>query len=206
MLGSAQNSVGSVCASSKPTIALNRADLMRKARIPFEEFAFCRHSVRQFGTDPVSDEILLQAVRIAQKSPSVCNRQGTRAHIYPQEDKKRAILQIQNGNRGFGHLASHVIIITFDLRCLINSGERNQAWADGGLFAMSFMYAVHSLGLAACPLHWCMPPEDDLALRRAAEIPPNEEIIMLIVVGSLPPTLTVAASGRKELKEVVFFH
>jgi len=206
LLNSFQLPAGCAGDSPKPTLFLNRDDLMKKARFPFADFALCRHSVRQFGAEAVTDDQILHAVGIAQKSPSVCNRQGARVHIYSDEAIKRAILEIQSGSRGFGHLASHVIIITFDMRCLLDPGERHQAWIDGGLFAMSFLYAVHSLGLGACPLHWCVSPADDLALRTVAEIPESEEMIMLIAVGSLPPTFRVAASARKELHEVARLH
>jgi nitroreductase len=194
------------CSLAGATVLVQRDELMKQVGMPFGEFARCRHSIRQFAPEPVPDDQILRAVRIAQTSPSVCNRQGARVHIYSKQDKKDAILGIQKGSRGFGHLASHVVIITFDLRCLLDPGERHQAWVDGGLFAMSFLYAIHSLGLGACALQWGVAPEDDLALHAVAEIPEFEEVIMLAVVGSLPSSFAVAASVRKDIHEVGFVH
>lgn len=193
-------------AEAEATIAIDRDKLLEIASIGFADFALCRHSVRQFASDVVPNDLIIQATRIAQKSPSVCNRQGSRVHIYCSDDLKSAILKIHSGNRGFGHLASHVIVITFDLRCLLDPGERHQAWIDGGLFGMSLLYGIHSLGLGACPLHWSVAPQDDMALRSVADIPEHEEIIMLVAVGSLPRTFAVAASARRNLHEVARVH
>ena len=40
-----------------------------------------RHSVREFAETPVTVEEIMNAVRVAMRTPSVCNRQPTRVHI-----------------------------------------------------------------------------------------------------------------------------
>ncbi|MFR4831476.1 MAG: nitroreductase family protein [Bifidobacterium sp.] len=40
-----------------------------------------RHSVREFAEAPVTVEEIMNAVRVAMRTPSVCNRQPTRVHI-----------------------------------------------------------------------------------------------------------------------------
>jgi hypothetical protein len=60
------------------------------------------------------------------------------------------VLALQNGNRGFGHLAKRVLIVSADLHAFIGPIERNKAFVDGGMFAMSLLYALHRLELGAC--------------------------------------------------------
>ena len=140
---------------------------------------------------------------MAQWTPSVCNRQAWRVYCFHDPDAKRAVLAHQNGNAGFGHQASWVFVITCDVANFVSVGERNQAWVDGGMFAMSLLYAIHSLGLGACALNWSKEKEDDRALRRTAGIDDRDVIIMLAAVGHLPEKLRVAHSVRKDLNEVM---
>lgn len=105
-------------------------------------------------------------------------------------------LRWQPGNRGFGHLASRALVVTVDLQAFSGPGERNQAWVDGGMFAMSLLYALHSLGYGACPLAWSQRSSFDRQARAALGIPPNEVIIMMIAVGTLPERFRVAVSQR----------
>lgn len=80
-------------------------------------------------------------------------------------------MSYQNGNSGFGHTVPALFVITSDMRIFEKSGERNQGWVDGGLFAMALVYALHALGLGACMLNWSQDHDQDDALRAAFEIP-----------------------------------
>ena len=59
--------------------------LTAQTLFPFEpadaqRFLTSRRSVRRFNGEPVSDELIEAAVRIAQQAPSVCNRQSARVY------------------------------------------------------------------------------------------------------------------------------
>lgn len=156
-------------------------------------FFTSRHSMRNFGEAPVPMEAMREAADIARKTPSVCNRQGTAAYCF---ENAGDALQYQPGNRGFGHLASRALVVTADLRAFAGVGERYQAWIDGGLYAMSLMYALHSLGYGSCPLAWAADPATDKKARAALGIPDCEVIIMMIAVGSLPEEFNAAQAWR----------
>ena len=113
------------------------------------------------------------------------------------------MLSYQNGNRGFGDKASHVLIVTSDLHHFTSAGERNQCWIDGGMFAMSLVYALHSLGLGTCCLNWSVECDQDRALKNNTLISESEAVIMMIAVGVIPEKLNVAVSPRKPLAEVI---
>lgn len=180
-----------------------REEIEAATRAVGPEFFWSRHSVRQYSDKPVSMDLIRQSVDMARKTPTVCNRQGTRVHLF--EDAQEALCW-QPGNRGFGHLASRALVVTADLQAFSGSGERNQPFVDGGMFAMSILYALHALGLGACPLAWSMRPSRDRDMRRALNIPESEIVIMMISVGHLPDALDVARSHRRPLEHFLVEH
>jgi nitroreductase len=165
-----------------------------------------RHSIRQFAGDAVAREVIQQAVSMAVYSPSVCNRESWRVHVFSTPEAKAAVLAYQNGNRGFGDQAAHVLIVATEVQSFVSAGERNQCWVDGGMFAMSLVYALHSLGVGTCCLNWCVEREKDAALKAYAGIPESQAVIMMIAVGSLPEEFSVAQSPRRGLPDVIVFH
>jgi nitroreductase len=166
-------------------------------------FFASRHSVRNFALKEVDINLIEQAVEMAQRSPSVCNRQSSKVYVFSEEHQKKKVLSCQNGNRGFGDQASNVLIITSDLQNFASVGERNQSWIDGGMYAMSLVYALHSLGLGTCCLNWSVEYQVDQQLRQVAGIGDSEVVIMMVAVGHLPNELMVAQSPRKAVNEIL---
>jgi hypothetical protein len=113
------------------------------------------------------------------------------------------VLAFQNGNRGFGDQVNKVIVVTTDLQAFVTPGERNQCWIDGGMFSMSLIHALHSLGVATCCLNWSVEMDIDRAMRVSAGIPECEAVIMLIAIGHYPAHLRVAQSARKRLTDLL---
>ena len=66
---------------------------------------------------------------------------------------------------------------------------------------MTFVYALHSLGLGSCMLAWAVSPSQDRELRRVARIPDNEQVVVLLAAGRLPDTLRVPASVRIDVDQ-----
>ncbi|WP_228035359.1 nitroreductase family protein [Oculatella sp. LEGE 06141] len=182
---------------------VTKQSILNAAAIDFATFTQSRYSIRQFAPDPVELHLIEQAVIMAQKTPSVCNRQSARVYVFSDDEAKRKALSFQNGNRGFGDQASKVLVVVSDLNHFVAIGERYQAWIDGGMFAMSLVYALHSLGLGTCCLNWSVERWADRSLKRATGIKESETVIMMIAVGHLPDELTVAQSPRKPLSEVM---
>lgn len=179
---------------------LRRAELQDAVRGVGPAFFDSRHSVRAFSAEPVPLEAIEAAVDMARRTPSVCNRQGPRAYCF--RDAMEA-LRWQPGNAGFGHLASRALVITADLQAFSSPGERHQAYVDGGLFAMSVVYALHALGYGTCMLAWSQDRERNAQARAALSIPPSEVIIMMIAVGCIPEELRVARSWRRPLADIL---
>jgi nitroreductase len=117
----------------------------------------------------------------------------------------RDALKIQGGAAGFADQIPTVLVISTELCNFQSEGERYQGWIDGGLFAMSVIYALHSLGLVTCCLNWSKNEKVDLEFKARFEIPGSESIIMLLSVGHPIDRFKVAESWRRPLDEVLEF-
>jgi nitroreductase len=169
----------------------------------FERVVRSRASVRSFDAARTpSRETIMAAVDLAMRSPSVCNRQTARIHVFTGEDAQRA-LSFQSGNRGFGHRIPMVIIVTSDLRYFTGTAERYQGWIDGGMFSMLLLLALHAQGLGAVSLNWSVNNERDRELRNAVAIPEYERVIMLIGCGHPTPEALIPVSARRRADDVV---
>lgn len=163
-----------------------------------------RTSVRDFSDAHVPDAVLEQAVLAAQHAPCVCNRQSGRIHLLRDEAARKTALAHQNGNRGFGHTASVIAVVTVDQAEMLEPTERYQHWIDGGMFAQNFLLGLHAQGYGACPLNWSSSVAKDRQIRKALSfLPASETIIMLIAIGSLKSDYHVARSARRQLSEVM---
>lgn len=170
-----------------------------------ESFFRSRRSVRAFSEVEVPAELVEKAVDLAINTPSVCNRQSWQAHYYVGDAAQR-ILGLQNGSKSFAHEIPTVIVVTSDNALFSGSGERNQRWIDGGLFAMSLVWSLHGLGVATCMLNWSRVNSASDELRRVARISPSEEIIVMIGVGWPAEEARVARSPRRPVEDVLIRH
>jgi len=182
------------------TFLRTRAEIQEAVRGVGEAFFETRHSIRNFDTGDVPISDIQRAVGMARKAPSVCNRQGARVHCFQEAS---VALKWQPGNTGFGHLASRALVVTADLMAFSSVGERHQVYVDGGLFAMSLVYALHALGHGTCMLAWSQERDRNRQAKADLSIPDSETIIMMIAVGRLPETLSVARSWRRPVSDIL---
>lgn len=179
---------------------VRQEDIFALSSGSFSDLVRARHSIRSFGKRKIKHETVQKAVELAQRTPSVCNRPTTKIFSFSNDSKKKEILDLQNGNRGFGYSASHVFIIASDLRCFNGAKERNQSFVDGGLTAMSFVFALQSLSVGTCFLNWSAERKRDKALKTLAGIPDYYNIVTLIVAGELPEKFYITQSPKKNIE------
>jgi nitroreductase len=182
---------------------VKREDFLRKAKIDLSDFFAARSSVRQFASQVVSLHDIESAVSLARMAPSCCNRQSSRVWVITDGNKIQTALRIQGGARGFAEEIRGLLVVTSDLACFQSAGERSQALIDGGMFAMSLLYSLQSLGLVTCSLNWSKKHKTDCEFRRAFPIPPQETIVLVIAVGHPKDEYPVAVSQRRHVSEVV---
>jgi nitroreductase len=184
---------------------INKVDIDNViSQFNFKEFSDLRYSIRDFAKGDVSPDLIKEAVKIAMKTPSACNRQAWKVHVFKGESMAH-VLNYQKGNGGFRDSINTVIMVT-GLTSSFSHGERHQVWVDGGLFSMSIILAFHSLGIGSCALNTSYTYKAEKALRNAIDLPIEEEPIMMIALGLLKETFLVASSPRKDLSEIMVTH
>ena len=161
----------------------------------FEYIATHRHSVRNF-IGHVNIAHLNDALRLASTAPSACNRQPNHVHIIEKNNPHfQQILEMQNGSRGFGHLADKLLIVSTSLVAYNGILERNSAYIDGGIYLMNLLYALQYYGIAACTLNCSMSIEETTTLRKLLNT--SNVFIAIIAIGDCPDEVLVARSTRK---------
>lgn len=185
------------------TIEVDRARVLQATESVSLDFFESRSSVRQFDDKDIDIRDVEFAVRAAQKAPSVCNRQYGKIYVHNREGEIERILKIQGGANGFAAGIKGLAIITTGLSNYWEAGERTQAWTDGGMFAMNFVLGLHTKGIGSVCLNWSKPPEKDKEMHKAANIPEDEAIIMLVGFGHLKERYEVASSPRVPIDETL---
>ena len=173
---------------------------------PFPAFALSRHSVRHYGPGEIPVERIRAAVALAISAPSACNRQYVRVHCLSSKPQIASILAIQGGNRGFGHLADKLLVVTADLEGTVGEIERNDLFANGGIFVMNLSYALHYNKIVHCILNWSKSPREDRAMRRILSLRPSENVVAVLTCGEAPEEFDVAASPRRTVDEILVMH
>lgn len=180
-----------------------KEDYFKHTESSFESFALSRFSVRNYNDKIIPKAIIDNCIKIAIKSPSSCNRQPVKIYAVQNKELKEKILKLQSGNRGFGHLADTIIVVSTNISFFQNYAERHELAINAGLFSMSLMYALHSNKIAACPLNWSVPPERDKSLKKILNIGDNEMVNMLISCGYTPNEFSVACSPRESIANIL---
>lgn len=169
----------------------------------YEDVILSRHSCRYFRKEKVDSALIVKALELASHSPSACNRQAWRTHVF-SGDSCRDILLWQEGCHGFEDEPDTCILVTADRKAFLHY-EMFQPYVDGGMYAMNLINALHSLGLAT------LPASCGFHCRKLKElagfgIPSNEVPIVIIAVGYPEESARVAASVRKSVTDTNTFH
>lgn len=178
-------------------------EVLRECNKSFESLLYSRHSLRYFSGEPVSREIIVKALELAQRTPSACNRQGWKSHVF-EGNKSIELIKWQSGSRGFEEECRYSILVTANLKAFLWH-EVHQAYVDGGLYAMNLINALHSLGLGCIPLS-CGFEYEKLKELSKFDIPENEVPILIVAFGHLQDKFYYAVSSRKGISETNTFH
>ena len=157
--------------------------------------------MREYSKKKVNPETIRNVIELCTKTPSVCNRQDVRVYSILNRNKIKEILNIQGGFGGY-EMPPCLLMISSDTQSFVGENERNQGFIDGGLFAMSLLLSLEYYGLAACPLHAMLTPEDDHKIREILGITKPEYLIMFIAVGHFNDENKVAESSRYSSKQI----
>jgi len=188
---------------TQPCYETTKEEYFKKTN-DFFDFAHQRHSVRWYSEESIDKETLMKAIELAQTAPSACNRQSSRVYIVETEEKKEKILQLQNGNRGFGYLADIILLITSDMKCW-NYQHRTSAYLDAGLFTMNLLYALHYYHICACTLNAHLSVIKRSKLREVVGYSKSEIPIVFISIGNPSSHFSITGSQRINTNQIFSF-
>lgn len=184
------------------TVILLGKEKLNNSELPFSALVEQRHSLREYSDQPVTENELRQAVKLATAAPSACNRQPARVVEVLDQNLIAQLLKIQGGVRGYA-TPSALLLVTAKQSVFMGTNERNQGYVDGGLFSMMLLLSLESLGLASCPLHTMFDGEKDQKTRNLLRIPDDEILIMYIEVGHYPERAMTPRSTRLPVDNVL---
>ena len=179
------------------TKTIKKADKACNTEKGFYELAQGRSSSREFSGEPIDLDKVMNAIRNAERTPSVCNRQGVEGVLGRGQGVGAQGAQAPARLRATHKMPEVLLTITVSNNTYLSPVERNQAFVDGGLFAMSVMYGLEYEGLAAVPLNAMMYYKDQKAVRELLDIGDSEMISMFIAVGDFLDEFVVPISDRK---------
>lgn len=177
-------------------IRTTKTEYFKHINSPFPEFSDSRASVRNYMRKELPLIRIQKALEIARNTPSACNRQSWRTHIFMDKQMIARLLEAQGGNRGFGHLTDKLIVVTGEIGVFCYTNERYQVYIDGGMYAMNLLYALHSNEIAACIMNCSFDYEKELYIKKSGNIKESEVLIAMIACGIPPEEFMIAASPR----------
>lgn len=169
------------------------------------QLAHIRRSVRWFKQVHVERELIDKAIHLASLSPSACNRQSYEFRVIDSPEKLQQLAELPSGAAGFGHNFPGMVVIVGNLGAYVHERDRHIIYIDGGLAAMSFMFALETLSISSCPLNWPDIPEREIKMRRLLNLNLYERPIIAIAYGYADPEGLIAHSEKKPLDKLRFY-
>lgn len=169
----------------------------------FYDFSNSRKSIRDFTGKKIDIDKVKNVIKLANNSPSVCNRQASKVYLVEDKQNINECLKIQGGFNGFTENVSQLLILTVDRSYFYSTGERYQFYIDGGIYLLNLLYALHHFKIAACPANWGKDFTADNKVRKFVDIPESEKIICMIPIGEAREEIAVTLSYRRTVDEVL---
>ncbi|MCV6823577.1 MULTISPECIES: nitroreductase family protein [Halocynthiibacter] len=165
----------------------------------FERLAVLRRSVRWFEQKPVPRELLDKAFTVAGLSPSACNRQPFRFLVFDDPETVSTVASLPGGTAGFKHNIPVIVAIVGTLDAFYSERDRHVIYIDGSLAAMSFNYALETLGLSSCIFNWPDVEKNEKRAEKVLGLEGYERPIFFMGVGYPDPNAMVAYSQKRPL-------
>lgn len=170
----------------------------------FFDLAHQRHTVRWYSDTEIDKKELIEAIELATTAPSACNKQSIKVYVIETPSLKTEVLNIHTGNRGWGHNANKILLLTSDMNCW-NFQFRTSAFLDGGIFTQNLLYALHYHNIAACTMNAELTPKAIEKLRSLIGFKQSEIPIDFIAIGVPPATFKYAGSQRINVDKIYEF-
>lgn len=183
---------------------LKKEDIIKKAKIDYDGFISSRRSIRNFSSKPLNEKDIIDAINMAIKTPTACNRQMCKIYYMKTNDSKRVIEKYAQGLGLFDLTNANYFVVTFDINANYFIGERNQGWFNSGLVTMNFVNALHSLGIGSCCIQFGNTFKEEREFKKMLNIPNSERIGVIVTAGYYDDISRIPYSTRKPINEIYF--
>lgn len=173
------------------------------SELPYNKIISERHSIRDFGKDIIPVSSINNAIKVSMKAPSACNRHPWKVYNITNKEKLQEVYKLQGGLLTNGENIRGLLLITTSNSYYNGGHERNQAFIDGGMFAVTLLYSLTENQVATCPLHADFSLEKERNIRRILNLEDDEKLICFIAYGSYPEKGKYANSPRDNYKNIL---
>lgn len=170
------------------------------------ELALRRRSVRWFEQRSVPRELIDKAMLIARQAPSACNRLPYEFRFYDEPELVKKIADIPFGTAGYSQNIPTIAVVTGKLDSYFSPRDRHIIYIDSSLAAMSFAFALETLGLASGMINWPDFEPLEMKMQKTLGLKVYERPIMLIAIGYPDKNALVAYSQKKDLEVIRSFN
>lgn len=165
-----------------------------------------RHCVRSYQKKKVLLSTIKKALKLALTSPSGCNRQPFRVIFINNSKMLKSVSPLLMGMETFRDEVRSLMFIIGDFSYFSQVRDRHLIYVDSGMFCMSFMMALESLGLSSCPLHWPSLGERDMVLEGKLKLKPFEQCVLALAIGYAKKGCYVLHSQRKQVDDILRYN
>lgn len=167
----------------------------------FEKLCNIRHSVREYSDEYVTIEKIKEAIKIASKAPSACNRQMTKVYCSNKPQVNKELAKIIPGNTGFKDEHATYLFLTSDYFAF-DYFELEQWYLNGGIFIAYLQLAFAAKQIGSCIYQWPKDKKKEKKVKEILNIPKNEIIVSVLGVGNYKEKFSVLKAKRKEIKDI----
>lgn len=164
-----------------------------------DALAHQRRSVRWFEQRPVPREELDRALLVARQAPTACNRLPYEFRVFDDPELAKKIAGIPFGSAGYSQNIPAVVVVVGKLESYFSPRDRHAIYVDGSLAAMSFIFALETLGLSSSVINWPDFEPLERKMQKTLGLSVTDRVVMLIAVGYALPEGMVPFSQKKEL-------
>lgn len=158
-----------------------------------------RRSVRWFEQKKVPRSLIDKALLVGRQSPTACNRLPYEFKIFDEPKLAQKVAGIPFGTGGYSHQVPAVVVVTGKLDSYFSPRDRHAIYVDSSLAAMSFMFALETLGLSSSVVNWPDFEPLEMKMQKTLGLKSSERVIMLIAVGYADPDGGIPYSQKKDL-------
>ena len=160
-----------------------------------------RHSCREFADRHVSNNDLNEAVQMALRCPSACNRQPFRVYVIDPVKFEQKL-----GRDHLQYEGDRILVITGDVRAF-TTGELLDWIVSPSIFAGYLTLSLHSLGIGSCVVRKDLVKSSayNNAIRDITGMDDSECIVLEMFIGYYKEEYDAPVSNRKAVGDVVLY-